>query len=79
LDTAEGQITILNNNAVPFVQVLTPDLPPANPAGQALAPAPQCGLGFLDALPAPASEVEETRWSGPPGEYTGSVSFYFGH
>jgi Glycosyl hydrolases family 2, TIM barrel domain/Glycosyl hydrolases family 2, sugar binding domain/Glycosyl hydrolases family 2/Beta galactosidase small chain len=85
LDTAEGQITVLNNSAVPFVQVLTPEFPPANLVGKAIAPVPDCGLGFLDAIPPIGSKFKEARFGGPQGqpnvahgEYTGSVSFYFG-
>jgi hypothetical protein len=86
LDTAEGPITILNNNAVPFVQVLTPDFPPANLVGKAIAPVPDCGLGFLDFIPPIGSKFKEARFGGPEGqpnvahgEYSGSLSFYFGN
>ena len=85
LDTTEGQITILNNNAVPFMQVLTPEFPPANLAGKAVAPMPQCGLGFLDAISPIGSKFKEARFGGEQGqanvvhgEYAGSLSFYFG-
>jgi len=85
LDTAEGRITILNHNAVPFVQVLTPEFPPANLVGKAIAPMPQCGLAFLDAIPPIGSKFKEARYGGPQGqsnvahgEYSGSLSFYFG-
>jgi len=85
LDTTEGQITILNNNAVPFMQVLTPEFPPANLAGKAVAPMPQCGLGFLDAISPIGSKFKEARFGGAQGqanivhgEYSGSLSFYFG-
>jgi hypothetical protein len=85
LDTTEGQITVVNHSAVPFVQVLTPEFPPTNLVGQAFAPVPQCGLGFLDAIPPIGSKFKEARFSGPQGrpnysdgEFSGSVSFYFG-
>ncbi len=85
LDTKEGQITVVNNSAVPFVQVLTPEFAPTNLMANAFAPVPQCGLGFLDAIPPIGSKFKEARFSGPQGqpavahgEYTGSVSFYFG-
>ena len=85
LDTAEGQITILNNNGIPFVQVLTPEFPPPNLAGKAVAPMPKCGLAFLDAISPIGSKFKEARFGGPQGlpnvahgEYTGSISFYFG-
>jgi hypothetical protein len=85
LDTAEGQITVLNKNAVPFVQVLTPEFPPPNLVGKAIAPMPQCGLGFLDAISPIGSKFKEARFGGPQGQpnigdgqYSGSLSFYFG-
>ena len=84
-DTTEGPITIINQSAVPFVQVLTPDFPPAKLAGKAVAPVPQCGLGLLDAIPPIGSKFKEARFGGPQGqpnvahgEYSGAVSFYFG-
>jgi hypothetical protein len=85
LDTAEGQITVLNHRAVPFVQVLTPEFPPTNLVGQAFAPLPHCGLGFLDAIPPIGSKFKAAKFSGPQGQpnvahgdYSGAVSFYFG-
>jgi hypothetical protein len=85
LDTAEGQITVINRSAVPFVQVLTPEFAPANLTGKAFAPVPKCGLGFLDAIPPIGSKFKEARFGGPQGqptvahgEYSGAVSFYFG-
>ncbi len=85
LDTTEGQITVVNHSAVPFVQVLTPEFPPAKLVGQAFAPTPACGLGFLDAIPPIGSKFKAAKFSGPQGqpnvvhgEYSGTVSFYFG-
>jgi hypothetical protein len=85
LDTTEGQITILNNNAVPFVQVLTPSISMPGQAGVAAAPVPQCGLAFLDAISpiggataAPPPNLPQDESSPAPVEYAGSVSFYFG-
>ena len=85
LETTEGQITVLNDSAVPFLQVLTPEFPPANLVGQAFAPAPACGLGFLEAIPPIGSKFKAARFSGPQGQpnvaqgfYSGAVSFYFG-
>lgn len=84
-DTQEGQITVVNNSGVPFVQVLTPEFAPTNLMAKAFAPVPECGLGFLDAIPPIGSKFKEARFSGPQGqaavahgEYTGSLSFYFG-
>lgn len=85
LDTKEGPITIVNNSAVPFMQVLTPEFAPANLTGKAFAPVPHCGLGFLDAIPPIGSKFKEAKFGGPQGqptaadcEFSGSVSFYFG-
>ena len=84
LDTAEGPITVIPE-AVPFVQVLTPEFPLANLVGQAFAPVPMCGLGLLDAIPAIGSKFKPARALGPQsqpavltGEITGAVNFYFG-
>jgi hypothetical protein len=85
LETTEGPITVINNSAVPFVQVLTPEFPPMNLVGKAFAPVPKCGLGFLDAIPPIGSKFKAPSGMGPQsqlniatGAYSGSVSFYFG-
>jgi len=85
LDTAEGEITVLNDSGVPFVQVLTPEFPPPNLVGKAVAPAPICGLGFMEAIPPIGSKFKAPGGMGPQaqpnvaaGEYSGSVEFYFG-
>lgn len=85
LDTSEGRITVLNNNAVPYVQMLTPEFPPVELAGKTIPPVPKCGLGFLDAIPPIGSKFRTARVGGPQGqpsvahgEYAGSLSFYFG-
>jgi hypothetical protein len=89
LETTEGLITVINNNpehnAIPFLQVLTPEFPPAKLVGKAFAPLPQCGLGFLDAIPPIGSKFKAPSGMGPQsqpnvanGTYSGSVSFYFG-
>jgi hypothetical protein len=84
LETSEGPITVVPKD-IPYVQVLTPELPPTNLVGRAFAPLPQCGLGFLDAIPAIGSKFKDATALGPQsqpnvahGEYSGSVSFYFG-
>jgi hypothetical protein len=84
LDTAEGPITI-EPLAVPYVQVLTPDFPPANLAGHTLPTLPECGLGFLNVIPPIGSKFQaaaQVSPSGKPlvgrGEYAGAVRFYFG-
>jgi hypothetical protein len=84
LETTEGLITVVPKN-IPYVQVLTPDWPPMNLVGKAYAPLPQCGLGFLHAIPAIGSKFKNATALGPQsqpnvaqGEYSGSVSFYFG-
>jgi len=89
LDTTEGPITVINNStehaAIPFVQVLTPEFPPTKLLGKAFAPLPHCGLGFLDMIPPIGSKFKAPSAMGPQsqsnvanGNYSGSVSFYFG-
>jgi Glycosyl hydrolases family 2, TIM barrel domain/Glycosyl hydrolases family 2, sugar binding domain/Glycosyl hydrolases family 2/Beta galactosidase small chain len=84
LQTSEGNLTVVPAN-VPFVQVLTPEFPPAKLAGHTIPPLPPCGLGFLDAIPPIGSKFQEARIVSPAGdptvaqgEYSNSVSFYFG-
>ncbi len=84
LETAEGLITVVPNN-IPFVQVLTPEQPPDDIAGKTKVTLPQCGLGFLHAIPPMGSKFKDAATTGPQGqpniaqgEYSGSVSFYFG-
>ena len=84
LSTSEGTMTVVPEN-VPFVQVLTPEFPPANLAGNTIPPLPQCGLGFLNAIPPIGSKFQAAEAVGPSGEramahgeYSGTVSFYFG-
>ena len=84
LNTQEGPITIVPKN-IPFVQVLTPEFPPANLARDTTPSLPQCGLGFLDAIPPVGSTVQMADAVSPQGQlpvahgdYSGSVRFYFG-
>ncbi len=84
LNTSEGPITVVPEN-VPFVQVLTPEFPPARLAGNTIASLPRCGLGFLNAIPPIGSKFQAAEAVGPSGEravahgeYSGTVSFYFG-
>ena len=83
--TTEGPITVINSSAVPFVQVLTPEFPPANLAGKTVAPMPKCGLGFMDAISPIGNKFQAPGRIGPQsqpniaaGSYSGSISFYFG-
>ena len=85
LDTTEGRITVLNHSGVPYLQVLRPEFAPPNLTGKAFAPIPVGGLGFLDAIPPIGSKFKEAAFGGPQGqpyvahgEYSGSLSFYFG-
>ena len=85
LQTTEGEITVVPQN-VPFVQVLTPEFPPAHLAGNTIAPLPHCGLGFLNAIPPIGSKFQAADAVAPSGEravahgeYSGTVSFYFGN
>ena len=61
LDTAEGRITVLNNNAVPFVQVLHTGISAAAPGRQGRRAGAACGLAFLDAIPPIGSKFKEAR------------------
>ena len=84
LETAEGLITVVPEN-IPFVQVLTPEQPPANLVANTKMKVPPCGLGFMHAIPAMGSKFKGPESTGPQGqpnigqgEYSGTVSFYFG-
>ena len=84
LDTTEGLITVVPEN-VPFVQVFTPEFPPDKVVLRAKISLPAVGLAFLDAIPPVGSKFQSPGASGPQGqpnmasgEYSGSVSFYFG-
>jgi hypothetical protein len=84
LETTEGLITVVPEN-IPFVQVLTPEQPPDNLAAKTKVNLPQCGLGFLHAIPPIGTKFKPAAASGPQsqsnvgaGEYSGRVSFYFG-
>ncbi len=86
LETTEGPITVINNEeSVPYFQVLTPEFPATNLVGKAIAPLPQCGLGFLDVIPPIGSKFKAPSGMGPQsqldvstGTRSRSVSFYFG-
>lgn len=84
LETTEGLITAVPEN-IPFVQVLTPLSPPLDLAGKTSAILPQCGLGFLHGIPPLGSPLAPADQGGPQGQpnfpagdYSGSISFYFG-
>ncbi|HZI32268.1 MAG TPA: glycoside hydrolase family 2, partial [Candidatus Binatia bacterium] len=84
LDTTEGRITVEPHH-VPFVQVLTPEFPPAKLGGHTIPSVPGCGLGFLDAIPPVGSKFQSADVVGPAGgfpagrgAYHGSVVFQFG-
>jgi hypothetical protein len=85
LDTAEGQLTVVPGRQDIFVQVLTPGQPPENVVANTKIKLPQCGLGFLHAIPPIGTKFKEPMFGGPQGqvnvasgEYSGSVNFYFG-
>jgi hypothetical protein len=84
LETTEGLITVAPEN-IPYVQVLTPEQPPDNLIGKTKVNLPQCGLGFLHAIPPIGTKFKPAAAGGPQsqpnvgqGEYSGRVSFYFG-
>ncbi len=83
--TREGNLTVLNESNVPFVQVLTPDFGPDSLKANAFGAVPKCGLGLLDAISPIGSKFKEAKFGGPQGqpnvlsgEISGAVSFYFG-
>lgn len=84
LETTEGCITVVPER-IPFVQVLTPAQPPDDLAAKTKVNLPQCGLGFLHGIPPISSKFQPADQGGPQGqpnfpagEYSGSISFYFG-
>jgi hypothetical protein len=84
LETTEGLITVVPEN-IPYVQVLTPEQPPDNLIGKTKVNLPQCGLGFLHAIPPIGTKFKPAAAGGPQSqpnvgqvEYSGRVSFYFG-
>jgi hypothetical protein len=84
-ETTEGEITIVPDSEIPFVQVLTPEFPPAKLAGNTIAHLPKCGLGFLNAIPPMGDKFQRAEVASPSGaravaqgEYHGVISFYFG-
>ena len=85
LQTGEGQITAVVNSGDLFVQVLQPEQPPAKLRGKTDVSLPQVGLAFLHAIPPIGTKFKPADQGGPQGrldvaggEYSGSVSFYFG-
>jgi hypothetical protein len=85
LETAEGEIIVVPEQ-VPFVQVLTPEFPPEKLAGNTLARLPECGLGFLDAIPAIGSKFQRAPAVSPAGatpvahgRYHNILYIYFGN
>ena len=86
LQTTEGLITAVPSSRDIFVQVLTPEQPPDNLVMRAKVSLPNAGLAFLNAIPPIGDKFHNARDNGPisqpnmaTGEYSGSVSFYFGN
>jgi hypothetical protein len=86
LQTTEGLITAVPTSRDIFVQVLTPEQPPDNLVMRAKVSLPNAGLAFLNAIPPIGDKFHNARDNGPisqpnmaTGEYSGSVSFYFGN
>ena len=84
LETTEGPITVVPD-AIPFVQVLTPEQPPDKLVADTKVSLPKAGLAFLQGIPPIGSKFKMPDTTGPQGqpniadgEYSGSVSFYFG-
>jgi hypothetical protein len=85
LETAEGRLTAIVGGDDTYVQVLTPELPPANLQAQTRVSLPKAGLAFLQAIPPMGNKFQRAQETGPhgqpnmaAGQYSGSVSFYFG-
>ena len=85
LETSEGPITAVPERADGFVQVLTPEFPPAELVAKTLVTLPRAGLAFLQAIPPVGSKFHPASESGPQsqpnlatGQYSGSVDFFFG-
>ena len=85
LRTSEGPITALVNQDDLYVQVLKPDFPPANIAGNTIVQFPPTNLSFLHAIPPIGTKFGKATTTGPQGvqtmangEYHGSISLYFG-
>jgi hypothetical protein len=85
LETTEGLITVVPGEEIPFVQVLTPEMPPDKLVGQTKVNIPYGGLGLLHAIPPIGTKFKPANTTGPQGqpnlgkgEYSGAVSFYFG-
>jgi hypothetical protein len=85
LETTEGLITVVPGGEIPFVQVLTPEMPPDKLVGQTKVNIPHSGLGLLHAIPPIGTKFKPANTTGPQGqpnvgkgEYSGTVSFYFG-
>jgi hypothetical protein len=88
LDTSEGPITAVvsqHPNSPLYVQIFTPDTPPATLLGEVAVPFPTAGVSFLHAIPAIGNKFGGPRTMGPmgqpavaEGEYRGHISLYFG-
>jgi hypothetical protein len=86
LETAEGLITAIPSAGQErFVQVLTPEFPPADIQAKSAVSLPKAGLAFLAAIPPLGSKFHPASDTGPQGQqtqamghYTSSVDFYFG-
>jgi Glycosyl hydrolases family 2, TIM barrel domain/Glycosyl hydrolases family 2/Glycosyl hydrolases family 2, sugar binding domain/Beta galactosidase small chain len=84
LQTSEGEITVVNDSQIPFMQVLTPEFPPAKLAGNTIVNLPTCGLGFLDTIPAMGSKFQRASAVSPSGvaavahgQFHSAVDFHF--
>jgi hypothetical protein len=85
LETLEGPITAVLGQDDLFVQVLKPELPPQNLLLRSAVNLPQAGLAFLHAIPPIGNKFSSAAQTGPQGQpnmasgdYSGSVSLYFG-
>lgn len=85
LQTTEGSLLAVVETGPAFVQVLTPEFPPANLQAKTVVELPQAGLAFLNAIPPIGTKFHTPAETGPQGQrneaqgdYSGTVDFLFG-
>lgn len=78
LDTAAGDVTVVPRGEGLFVQVMTPDLPPAELQAKTALSLPQCDLGLLHVIPAIGTKFSTPEQGGPQGETPPAQETYEG-
>ncbi|HYP17399.1 MAG TPA: glycoside hydrolase family 2 TIM barrel-domain containing protein [Opitutus sp.] len=81
LETSGGTLTVVPRAENLYVQVMTPDLPPADMQMRTAIAMPEAGLGFLHVIPAIGTKFSQAEQMGPQGqtpeahdEYRGAFS-----